>query len=236
MMLRYFLLFASMLHFGPMLAQAGFSWGVSLFPNYSDRRLIAFEYITQEDIFKLDSIESGKFSYAGGVFAHWRSEKVGFQAGVNLMNTGYRTIRGLILPDDPDQSLGNERRFVYRNLNIEVPLELHFFQEVSPGNEFIFILGTAVSYNLANDTYKLIYADGAPKRSNVTDEEAAFRATNIAFVTAIGWEHSLSDRLSLVIQPTFEFWMRGILYDVDLNRNLYNIGVKVNLKFKRQYE
>lgn len=236
-MLRIIFIAASFLYVAQGWAQVDFSYGISLFPNYSDRRLISFSFLSQEDIFSLDSLERGRFSYSGGVFAQWRSEKVGFQTGVNFMNTGYGTIRETILAGDPDENLGNERSFVFRNLNIEVPAELHFFQEMSPGNEFIFTLGMALSYNIANDSYKLIHRDGSTDRTNISDRSQEFRAVNVAFITSVGWETALSESFSMAIQPTFEFWMRGLLPPtLELNRNLYNIGVKVNFKFKQLYE
>ncbi len=236
-MLRIIFILASFLHVVHSWAQVDFSWGISLYPNYSDRRLISFSFLSQDDIFTLDSLERGRFSYAGGVFVEWRSEKVGFQTGVNVMNTGYRSIRELILAGDPDENLGNERSFVYRNFNIEVPAELHFYQEVSPGNEFVFTLGGAISYNLANDTYKILHSDGSRDRTNISDKEQEFRALNLAFSTSFGWQTALSESMYLAILPTFEFWMRGILPPtLELNRNLYNIGVKLNLKFKQLYE
>jgi len=236
-MLRIIFVISSFLYVAQGWAQVDFSYGISLFPNYSDRRLISFSFLSQEDIFSLDSLERGRFSYSGGVFAQWRSEKVGFQTGVNFMNTGYGTIRETILAGDPDENLGNERSFVYRNFNIEVPAELHFYQEMSPGNEFIFTLGAALSYNIANDSYKIIHRDGGNDRTNISDPDQEFRAMNVAFITGVGWETALSESFSMVIQPTFEFWMRGLLpATLELNRNLYNIGVKVNFKFIQLYE
>ncbi|NRB53360.1 MAG: outer membrane beta-barrel protein [Saprospiraceae bacterium] len=236
-MLRYLFLLLCLCYMGEGLAQAGFSWGISLYPNYSDRRLIAYSFITQDEINRLDSLEGGRFSYSGGVLAEWRTEKVSFQTGVNFMNTGYRTISETILPGDPDENLGTERRFLFRNFNIEIPAELHFYQEVSPGNEFIFTLGGAMSYNISNSAFKILQRDGSSERIDVTDNEQEFRPVNFAFVTAVGWETDISETLSLVIQPTFEFWMRGIFIDtLELNRNLYNLGVKLNLKFRTVYE
>jgi len=236
-MLRILFLFLCFFYVGESIAQAGFSWGISLYPNYSDRRLIAYSFITQDEINRLDSLEGGRFSYSGGILAEWRTEKVGFQTGLNFMNTGYRTIRETLLPGDPDEGQGTERSFLFRNFNIEVPAELHFYQEVSPGNEFIFTLGGALSYNIANSSFKILHSDGNSERIDVADEEQEFRPLNIAFVTAVGWETDISETFSLVIQPTFEFWMRGIFTTTsDLNRNLYNLGVKVNLKFRTVYE
>lgn len=236
-MQKSFFILLCFLFVNDCMAQAGFSWGVSLYPNFSDRRLIAYSFITQDEINRLDSLERGRFSYSGGILAEWRTEKVGFQTGVNFMNTGYRSIRERLLPGDPDEGLGTERSYLYRNYNLQIPAELHFYQEVGPGNEFIFTLGGALSYNIANASYKILHSDGTSERIDVSSEGEEFRPVNIAFVTAVGWETDISESLSLVIQPTFEFWMRGIMVTTtDLNRNLYNLGVKINLKFRTVYE
>ena len=62
----FFLISASL----SMLAQdSGFSWGISLYPNSSGRRLVALGNYDDEFIRNLEALEMPKFSYSAGLVA-----------------------------------------------------------------------------------------------------------------------------------------------------------------------
>jgi len=222
----------------PTFAQQSFGWGVNLFPNISGRRLIAYSNITQDMIREIEKREASKPSYAAHLFASWRGEKAGFQVGAGFADTGYRTVEEAIPTNDPDFANAISRRYVFRNYNIEIPASLKFYQSLSDKDYFNFMLGTNISYNLSNDTLTVLYNDGTSSTRSASDE-SDFRKINYAFTTGLGWEHRFSPKFTLIVQPTFTFWMKALFKETEfteLNRNLYNFGVSVGFRFDRELE
>lgn len=210
---------------------ARFSWGVSLYPNFSDRRLIAFSNISEEMIRALDSREISKPSWSAGLFGGWKGYRVGFQFGVQFMDIGYRTVKEPFPANEPNPTFATERRYVYQNYNIETPVEILFIQELRPGAKFHFMLGGSLSYNLRNNIRIINFAGDSKEVTVSQEDQDLFRDINYAFQTGIGFEKNFGERLSVFFQPTFQFWIKGILKDNELNRNLYSFGLKTGVRF-----
>jgi hypothetical protein len=212
----------------PSFAQS-FEWGVSLHPNFSNRRLIALGIYSEQDIVTIDSMETSRPSYSGGVFANWQGEKIGLFVGLNYMSTGYRSIKNIIWEDDPLSPKYSHQRFNYENKNIEIPIVLQFIQRPDEKNSIYFNLGMALSYNLQN-TEKSIYYSGEEKITGETTKlsQDPFRRTNYALQTGMGWKYAFDSGFAITIEPVFVMWVKGILKDTELNRSIYSLGLRTS--------
>ena len=215
-----------------IFAQTTFDVGLSLYPNMSNRRLIAFNNLSTQAQKTLDSLESARPSYSIGVVAGWRGGKAGFQFGLSYMNTGYRTLKQAIPADDPQSEIASNRRYTFQNTNIEIPINLLFYQELSEKDEFFFMMGTALSFNLQNKNQVILYSGENKIREEVPVNQDDFRLFNYAFEAGMGWERTFNDRLAMIIQPNFQFWFKGVLEKNELNRSLYNFGLRIIVKRK----
>lgn len=206
-----------------------FEWGVSVHPNYSNRRLIALGLYTEEDVAKIDSVETGLLSYSAGMFVNWQSEKMGLYLGLNYMKTGYQTIKHIILPDDPLADQYTHRRSVFDNVNLEVPITLQFIQHPDDKNSIYFNLGTAFSLNLQN-TQKEIFYNGETRtvEEPIKLEKDLFRDINYAFQTGFAWKHSFENGMAITLEPVFVMWLKGVLPSGDLNRSIYSLGLRTS--------
>lgn len=208
-------------------AQSSAYWGINTYPNFTHRRLIAFSNISQTAIDSIEKREVARPSWSAGLAMGWRGPKVGFQVGVDYMDAGYRTQKELVPPEDPKFGDASMRRVDYQSAYIAVPIELHFYQRLNDRNEFYFMMGTGLSYYLSNTT-TTIYFSGEDKITS-SDANKDYRNVNTAVQFGLGWAHDLSPHIRLALQPNFQFWMRGMLKENDLNRNLYSFGLRVGL-------
>lgn len=232
MMSRLIFSFLFVLGSGCLLAQTTFDVGLSLYPNMSNRRLIAFNNLSVQAQKTLDSLESARPSYSIGVMAGWRGQKAGFQFGLNYMNTGYRTLKQAIPQSDPQSEIASTRRYTYQFTNIEIPIDLLFYQELSEGNEFFFAMGTALSFNLQNKNQVVLFSGENKTREEITVNQDDYRLFNYGFEAGMGWERTFNERWALLLQPNFQFWFKGVLEKNDLNRSLYNFGLRIIVKHK----
>ncbi len=213
-------------------SQAEFGWGLEVYPNFSNRRLIAQAGISNQQIQELEALEAARFSYSAGLFAQWRGGRAGFQAGLRLMDTGYRTVKTSLSADDSPPPGAAEKRIVYQNLFIEAPAELQFFQELDDNNDFFFMMGLSLAFNLANKDKTIFYTGESRTVNSETPNQDNFSNLSYSFLTGIGWEHQFSDSFSVVLQPTFQFWLQALLIEADINRNLYSVGLRLGAKFR----
>ncbi|MCB9265420.1 MAG: outer membrane beta-barrel protein [Lewinellaceae bacterium] len=213
-------------------AQAEFAWGVEAYPNFSHRRLIAQTNISNQQAKELEALETGRFSYGAGLFAQWRGERAGFQTGLRFLDTGYRTVRTPLSADDTPPPGATEKRIVYQNFFIEAPAELQFYQELNERNDFYFMVGLALAYNLANNTKTIFYSGNNRSVNAEKADTENFHNISYSFLTGMGWDHQFSDTFSVFLQPTFQFWLQGLLIDTDINRNLYSVGLRLGVKFR----
>ena len=214
-------------------AQSEFSWGVQVTPNFSHRRLIAQDVISREQVNMLEELEIARLSYNTGVTFRWKSERVGFQTGLNFMTSGHRTRRVSIENSDPAPPGATEKRTDYKSLFIEAPAELQFIQKLNDKNYFFFMMGVTLAYNIDNATNTIFYTGESQEVVAEPTDNSQFSSVNYSFITGMGWEHEFNESFSLVLQPTFQFWLRPLLNDIDLdlNRNLYSVGVRVQTLF-----
>ena len=234
---RIALLFFFCLLIAELSAQSGTWYSVNLYPNYSNRRLIVFDNLNQDQVDAIDDLEASKPSYSIGGAIQWRGEFLGFQMGANFVNTGYRVVRQPIPGDGPFAGRGEEYRQTFTNYMMEIPIEVTFYQTLSETDEFFFMLGTGLGYNMSNRTRTTLYSGGGTATvENTPTDDKTFRNLNTEFQAALGWEKALNPQLKLVVQPHFQFWMRGLYLDELINRNLYSLGVRVGLKFGRLLE
>jgi hypothetical protein len=233
---RYLLIITCLLGLNSLSAQIGTWYSVNLYPNFSNRRLIIFDNLTQDQINTMDSLETNKPSYSIGGAIQWRGEFLGFQLGANFVETGYRTLRQPIPAGDPFAGRAEEYEQTFSSYLIELPVEVTFYQTLNANNEVFFMMGTGFAYNISNQTTTKLFNGGTPQTEKNATEGPNFRRLNMEFQAALGWETAFSPTMRLVIQPHFQFWMRGLYQDELINRNLYSLGVRVGLKFGQLIE
>lgn len=234
---RYLLFVSFFLPAGDLAAQVGTWYSINLYPNYSNRRLIVFDNLNQDQIDIIDSLEAAKPSYAIGGAIQWRGDFIGFQVGANFVNTGYRAIRQPIPADDPFAGRAEEYQQTFTNYMVEIPVELTFYQTLNENNEFFFLLGSGLAYSISNRTRTTLFSNGGTNPvENMPTDDKDFRSVNLEFQAALGWEKALNPELRIVVQPHFQFWMRALYLDEPINRNLYSLGVRVGVKFGRLLE
>lgn len=213
-----------------LFSQAEFKWGLEVYPNYSHRRLIAQTTISNSEIRELEAMEVGRFSYTGGLFAQWRGQRAGFQAGLRFMDTGYRTVRTNLSPDDFPPPGAEQKRDIYQNFNLEIPAELQFYHELNEKNDFFFMIGLSLAYNLANYHKTAFYTGETPEVRREKADNDNFARIHYSFQSGMGWEHHFNEGFAIVVQPTFQFWMSSLLKETDINRNLYSVGLRLGVK------
>lgn len=231
--MKHILILITMMATAGSLTAQNFSWGFHVYPNYSSRRLIVLgANIGESQVQALEERETGKLSLSAGLQAGWRAKKIGFRFGLAFAETGYQTIKEPIPADDPNPFDASQRRTIFRNYNLVLPAEIDFIHEIDSKNAFVFLLGAAASYNLGNEVREVYYLGDTQERQAGTLPEESFRAVNFAFMSGMGWERQLSEGMDLLIQPTFHFWLSGLLEDTPLNRSLYDVGIKMGVMFR----
>lgn len=207
--------------------------GINLFPNYSHRRLVAFDLSAQSEADSLEANEIAVPAYAAGLLLSYRSEKTGVQVGLNYSQSGYTSKRTLIPPSDPNSVNFSEQRYSFRAHQIEVPFAVYFYQELSDKDDFFFSMGSGISYNLNNQDV-LTRFDGESAAKEISKAEGDFRRLSYNFQTSMGWEHRMGENLVFSLAPTFRIWLAGIYREAPLNRNLYQFGLRATVRFDRE--
>lgn len=224
----FFILF-SLFFFSTSFGQS-FEWGISLHPNFSNRRLIALGINTSEqDIITLDSFEMNRPSYSGGIFVNWQSDKLGLFIGLNYMSTGYGTLKYSVIPTDPLFGQADDVKLFHTNTNIELPFIVQFIQRPSEKNSIYFNMGGAFSFNLQNSVNSVYYNGQEKFTTEKTKQDGSlYRKFNYAFQTGMGWKHTFDNGFAVSIEPVFVMWLKGILKDNELNRSIYSLGLKTS--------
>lgn len=214
-------------------AQQRSGFGVSLFPNYSHRRLVAFDLSAQSEADSLEASETSVPAYAAGVFLSYRSEKAGIQVGLNYAQSGYTSKRIPIPANDPARANFSEQRYSFRAHQIEMPFAIYFYQALSDKDEFFFSMGSGLSFNLNNKDVITRFA-GETNDKQITEAEGDFRKLSYNFQTSMGWEHRMGQNLVFSLAPSFRIWLAGIYREAPLNRNLYQFGLRATIRFDRE--
>jgi hypothetical protein len=232
-MLRIGLLLAACCLAGSLFAQSELKVGVELFPNISHRRLVAqLNDVDPNETQRLENLEVSRFSYSAGLMAQWRNERIAFKTGAYFVESGYQTRRMEVdLRDDiPDGA--EDQRTNYVHYFIEIPAELLFYQTLDDKNDFLFSMGISMAVNIANRERITYYTDDISEQVTEKPEGDNFSGLGYSFISGLGWEHHF-DGFTTMIQPTFQFWLSGLLNDPleQYNRNLYSVGVRTAVKF-----
>ncbi len=214
-------------------AQSGLSWGVEVYPNISNRRLIAQPTIPQTEINAVNASETSKFSYTVGGVVSWRQERIGFKTGLLLMESGYQTVRQEVDLRDDIPAGAEEEQTAFQHYFLEVPAELYFYQSLNDRNDFLFSMGLTAAFNVANRERVTYFFGDTDSRESVSLDNSEFTNLHFSFITSMGYQYAVSEGFRLVIQPTFQFWLRSLLNNpnAEYNRNLYSLGVRLGGRF-----
>jgi hypothetical protein len=208
--------------------------GVSLFPNWSGRRLVALDANSVAQVDSLDALEGLRPAYSAGFFLSYRGKRAGVQAGLQYTEVGYNGERRPITFDDPEAPNFTERAQNFRSRQVEIPLSVLMYQPLGDKDDFYFLMGTSLSYNLSNEDLTVLYAGDISER-RTAEAPQDFRRLNYAFQTAMGWEHRFRGRIVMNVAPTFKLWLAGLYRDeAFLNRNIYQFGLRVAFRLDRE--
>lgn len=205
--------------------------GIEVYPHFANRRLIAGNAFSFNEVRRIDSLESGKQGFGIGILYSKRSEKIGFQIGLRYLSTGYETARGPV-DINTQPSDFNEFSENFTASFLEIPFQLNFYQNLGNKSALYFTLGTAAGLHLNSRADRVFYSAESSETIDDFDTELNYRGLNFALITAIGFETTLNERWTLGIQPTFEYWLSGnVVTDAaGINRNLYNIGFRLSVR------
>ena len=214
-------------------AQEGPQYGLSAYPSFSGARLGAGTTINNAALDSLEARETSRPSIAFGLAAQWRGAKAGFRTGIQLTNTGYRTVQEPVPTGEPAPPGAVTRSIAYRSMFIEMPAEILFLHEINTKDRVNFMMGVGAAYNIGNyedTTYFSGERIGTEKQKLSNDN---FRRLHLSFQTGVGWQRDFGQKVVFFVQPTFQFWFNGLLLEPgEVNRNLYSIGLKTGILLK----
>ncbi len=216
------------------LTQPNLQFGLSAYPNFSGARLAASTTANQMIIDSIEAREVSRPAFSLGLAVQWRGAKAGFRTGMQINDTGYRSVREPVPAGVPAPPDAITRTVVYRNLNLEVPAEVLFIHEAGPKDRLNFMMGFSAAYNLNNFEDNIFYSGERIGRESEKLSNAGFRRLQMAFQTGVGWQRDFGRSVVLFLQPTFQFWYTALLEEPEdnVNRNLYNIGLKTGILFR----
>lgn len=230
-MIRLFFLFVFSFCFLATQAQeSGMSWGINLFPNYSYRKVVPLNNTDFGELARLDSIETGKFSYSAGIITefHW-GPKVGFQTGLNFVNTGIETLRS---PFVTNEGTERSKKLTYEHLSVEIPFLLNFYQEFSENTTIYFVLGGTALAKVRNQVRTTTYSGENKLDSSTKKDERDSGVMNYSLFSGMGLEQSLGDNLVVFFQPNFQFFLKSFAMEPTVSRINYALGASVGFKFR----
>lgn len=201
-------------------------FGVELYPHLSNRRLLAHQSVLFSEIARTDSLEKANFGYGLGVFYYQRVERVGFNVGLRYLSTGYR-VDDDVLPNQPANNTATFSQ-VYTAQLLEVPFQFNFYQNLGAKTSFYFTLGATASLHLKSQIEQTNKLDSGTV-TEIVETDVKYRSVNFGMITAIGIQRRFN-KFTLGLQPTFEYWLSGNIVPDEstlLNRNLYNIGLRL---------
>ncbi|MFK7937604.1 MAG: outer membrane beta-barrel protein [Saprospiraceae bacterium] len=227
-MIRLFFLLLSGVILQNVNAQV--SYGVQLTPGFSYRKSLPLSDTRIDDLIELDLFEKGEFGYAlGGRVEFGAFSKVSFQTGVNFQNVGYRTQREEFLISIEGTEEVGEREQVFNFQNLEIPLVLNFYQEMTATGRIYFKMGATILYHLKKETTEFNYIAGE-LTEEVTSSLNRGVDANFGVIAGMGYEQLLGDNLQLFIEPVFHYFLRSNHENDKFARQPYFLGVSVGLK------
>jgi hypothetical protein len=204
------------------------SIGIQVLPGVSSRRFLPQGLLSTTEVQAIEDREIASASFGAGIDFLIRGDKAGFNLGLLYQELGYQTNRF----DWPGADFETAEEQLTQRL-ITLPATVNFYQELGRTDRFYFFMGLEAAYQLSIDETRTRYGrNGSQTEPIERPEDEEFRRSNVGLRTGLGWEHDFSSRLTLSMQPTFQYWFRPLLRSTDVvNRNLYNLGVRVALHF-----
>ena len=207
-----------------------FSFGVSLFPNYSTgiisndgNTAIAIQNIYSEN-------EIGKFSLGGNVFVEYKlGEKSNIGFGLGYQNNGLGTKKLDVIYLDPitsNPTIDYQIRFIYNYHNLEIPIYFRY----NFANRYYLMLGASTIFNVLNKNTLIRFEDGRVEKSKSTDNSTDFRKLNFCGDFGIGLDYLKKEKLSLFVNSYVQYGVLGISKTASLNRNILSIGISTGIR------
>ncbi len=148
------------------------------------------------------------------------------------MDAGYRTMKDT---PEADPNLPLVWRCRISKTATSSPHRSQLLPVAGRAQRFLFYAGHGHKYQYHQSHRYVLLQQRKDYSTSHQDDSDDFRTVNYAFQTGMGWEYAFSERFMMVLTPTFKFWMRGVLKENDLNRNLYSIGLNARLMFQSSY-
>jgi len=216
----------------PVWAQNLPQLGLLAYPNFSGARIAAGSFLNNAQIDSLERRETNRTSISAGLVVQWQAEKAGFRSGIQYTESGYASIREPIPGGSNSPEGASTQRLQYKSFFLEIPAELLFIHQPDSKNKVNFSMGLSAAFNFRNTEQTDFFSGEKIASQQVTLGNALFTPLHISFITGMGWQHDISPKIAFFAQPTFQFWFNGLLREaIDLNRNLYAIGLKTGILF-----
>ena len=229
----FFLILSNFGRFSQILAQGGAQVGFSLFPHFSGSRLAASTTAAPGIIDSLEARETSRPSLGMGFAVQWRAERAGFRTGLQIVESGYRTIRETIPTGQEAPEGALEWQIAQRIVRLEVPAEILFLQSWNDRDRMNFTMGFSAAWSIAFSEDTTFFSAEKLGRTRQRQDRGLFTPLQLAFQTGIGWQRDIGEKIVFFAQPTFQFWYTGLLRGTpEVNRSLYTLGLKTGIIFK----
>lgn len=227
-MIRLILLFLVSLIWN--ISHAQLNYGLQVATGFSYRKSLPVGDTQIEELLQIDQFERGKMGYTVGARVEFGSaSKVGFQTGLNYQRAGYRTQREefLISVEGTEEVGEREQQFAFQN--VEIPLILNFYQDMTATGRVYFKLGGSILYHLKKEATTRTFIGGALSNES---QVALNRGVNVnmGIVAGVGYQQQLSNNLTLFVEPIFNYYLRASHEDDDFARQPYFLGLNIGLK------
>ncbi len=218
---------------GRIFAQGGAQVGFAVFPHFSGARLAAGTTAAPGIVDSLEAREISRPSLGLGLAVQWRAERAGFRTGIQLVESGYRTVRETLPAGQEAPEGALEWQTAQRIVRIEVPAEILFLQSWNDRDRMNFTMGFSAAWGLAFSEDITYFSAERLGRSRQRQDRGMFSPLQLAFQTGIGWQRDFGEKIVFFAQPTFQFWYTALLRDTpEVNRSLYTLGLKTGIVFK----
>lgn len=228
-----FLIFIALGNSFLLRAQGGAQVGLTIFPHFSGARLAGSTTAAPGVIDSLEAREISRPSLGMGLAVQWRADRAGFRTGLQVVESGYRTIRETIPAGQEAPEGALEWQIAQRILRIEVPAEILFLQKWNDRDRMNFTMGFSAAWGIAYSEDITFFSAERLGRTRQRQDRGMFTPLQLAFQTGIGWQRDFGEKIIFFAQPTFQFWYTGLLRGTpEVNRSLYTLGLKTGIVFK----
>ena len=196
------------------------AYGLSITPEFNS--LIAGNPVGQESV-------KSQLGFSAGFNVEFQlSKKSSIRTGIGYGLKNYEhTQSGLIFGSDinPVTGVVSESKLESKIAFSELQIPLIFKYEFKE-NKFFVTGGMEFIYPFANNSERVIYygTGNTEKLSNSNNT----KSVNLAPVISLGYNFTVSDKLSISIEPMFKYYLKEYII---IESNLYNYGLKTTLNF-----